>query len=242
MKKYTLFLIFFLIAILVASGCTRSESTGVSEPVTVVQTTLSPSLPPTSYTTPVPSALVTYRPESVPPEPATVSETPTRIATDNPYLEYLQFRKKTFDYSIPNCPMEDAFPSIVKDPRYGIQQPIPKLTALSEDEYETFLRKYTEGKAENTLLKTLPICQGAEGDPRWNFVETRVILNPTNVRPANYTISLNVRSNGEVIAQFKTTKTLIIDQKITLTSYIPLKADELDLLDTVGVTYTRLSN
>jgi hypothetical protein len=77
----------FSIAILVASGCTRSESTGVSEPVTVVQTTLSPSLPPTLYTTPVPSALVTYRPESVPPEPATVSETPTRIATDNPYLE-----------------------------------------------------------------------------------------------------------------------------------------------------------
>ena len=138
--------------------------------------------------------------------------------------------------------MGDAFPAIAKDPDYGIKQIVPKLASLSEDEYETFLRKYTEGKAENTPVKTLPQCQGYEGDPRWNFVETRVIVNPTNVRPANYTISLDVRSNGEIIAQFRTTRTLIIDQKVTLTSYIPVKADELDLFDTVGVTYTRLSN
>ena len=242
MKKCTLFLIFFLIVIVVTSGCTRSASTGVSEPVTVVQTTLSTAILPTSYTTPVPSPIGTNRPFSDPPEPAVVTETPTRIASDNPYLEYLQVRKKTFDNSIPNCPMGDAFPAIVKDPGYGIKQQLPKLTALSEDEYDTFLRKYTVGKAENTFTLILPQCQGAEGDPRWNFVETHVIINPTNFRPANYTISLNVLSNDKIIAQFKTTKTLSIDQKVTLINYIPLKADELDLFDTVGVTYTRLSN
>jgi hypothetical protein len=241
MKKHTLFLIFLLIAILVTSGCTRSESTGVSEPVTAVQTTPPPSLPPTAYTSPVSTPLVTYRPEIVPPSLATVTETPTRIATDDPYLEYLQVRKKTFDYSIPNCPMEDAFPAIVKDPGYGIKQVEPKLTALSEDDYETFLRKYTEGKAENTAIKTLQVCQGSEGNPYWNFIETRVILNPTNIKPSDYTISINVRSNGKIIAQFKTTRTLTIDQQVILANYIPIKADEVDLFDGVGVTYTRLT-
>ncbi len=241
MKKYPLFLILFLIAMVVATGCTRSEPAAVSPPVTVVQTPLATPIPTTSEITPVPTPLVTYQPP-VPPESVMVSATPTRVATDNPYLEYLNVRKKTFDYSIPNCPMGVAFPAIVNDSRYGIQHQVPKLTALSEDEYETFLWKYTEGKAENTPVKTLNQCQGADGDPRWNFVETRVILNPTNVRPANYTLSVNVRSKGEVIARFMTTQTLTIDKKILLTYYIPLKADDQDLFETVGVTYTRLPN
>ncbi|MDP3563613.1 MAG: hypothetical protein Q8R70_03910 [Methanoregula sp.] len=242
MKKCTIFLIVFLIAILVTSGCTRSESTGAGEPVTAVQTTPSSDVLPTSYTTPVPTPPVTYPSGIVPPELVTVSPTPTRIATDNPYLEFHEVRKKTFDYGIPNCPMRDAFPAIVNDQSYGINQPIPKITALSEDEYETFLRKYTEGKAENTPLKTLTQCQGAEGNPNWNFIETRVIINPTNVRPVDYTISLDVRSKGKIIKQFQTTKTLTIDQKVTLVNYIPLKMDEIDLFDSLGVTYTRLSN
>ena len=237
MKKWTLFLIFFLIAILVTSGCTRS---GVTEPVTTGQTPLSTAAPPTSFTTPVPSSVVPYPTDLVLPKTVTVSETPTRIATDNPYLEYLQVRKKTFDYGIPNCPMADAFPVIVNDPNYGINHIQPKIAAISEDDYETFLRKYTEGKAENTAIKTFSQCVGAEGDPRWNFVETRVILNPTNVRPVDYIISLDVRSKGVIIAQFKTTRTLTLDQKVTLVNYIPLKMDEFDLFDGVGVTYTRL--
>jgi hypothetical protein len=40
--------------------------------------------------------------------------------------------------------MENAFPVIARDTEYGIQQVVPKLTAVSQDEYDTFLRKYTE--------------------------------------------------------------------------------------------------
>jgi hypothetical protein len=110
---------------------------------------------------------------------------------------------------------------------------------LTEDQYEEFLRKYTEGKAENTQVKNIEGCQGADGAPEWNFAEIRVILNPTNFKPTNYTISQDVRSESEIITQFTTTRTLVINEKIALTSYVPIKTDELDLFDTVSVTYTR---
>jgi hypothetical protein len=186
--------------------------------------------------TPLPG--ITFRPEDLHYGTIATAQT-TRIQTDNPYIEFIQVRKKTFDYSIPNCPMQDAFPVIAEDPTYGIQQRVPKITAITEDEYETFLRKYTVGKAENTLLKDIQGCQGAEGKPEWNFIEIRVILDPTNIRPVNYTISQVVRSNGEIIAQFPTTRTLVIGEKLALTSYVPIKTEELDLFDTVGVTFTR---
>ncbi|PKL69191.1 MAG: hypothetical protein CVV30_06335 [Methanomicrobiales archaeon HGW-Methanomicrobiales-1] len=182
---------------------------------------------------------ITFRPDAGQPSYGVVTAQTTRIQVDNPHLEYLQVRKKTFDYSIPNCPMQTAFPAIANDPGYGIQQPMPRLTALTQDQYDEFLWKYTERKAENTAIKTLPACMGAEANPGWNFVEIRVILNPTNVRPASYTITENVQSKGETVAQFTTTRTLVLDEKVTLTSYVPVKADELDLFDSVGMTYTR---
>ena len=240
MKTHTLFPIFFLIAILVTSGCTRTESVGVSQPVTIVQPVLSPAIPETTYATPAPTAIVMYQ-KVVPPSLTAVPVTTTRIATDNPYLEYMNVRKNLFDFGIPNCPMADAFPAIVNDPTYGIKQGGPKLTTISEDEYQIFLRKYTEGNAENTAIKTLDACRGAEGNPNWNFIEIRVILNPTNFNPADYTITLNARSNNKVIAQFKTTQTLKIDQKVTLHYYIPIHADEVNLFDDLQVTYTRLT-
>jgi hypothetical protein len=163
----------------------------------------------------------------------------TRIASDNPYLEYLNVRKRTFFSPIPNCLMETAFPTIAKDSGYGIKQVSPKLTALSADEYEYFLRKYTNGDAENTPLNTPAACQGAEAEPTWNFVEVRLVLIPTNFFPSDYTITRNVRSDGKIVAQIATTEHLVIDDKVNMTSYIPVRMDEMDLFDGVGVTYTR---
>jgi hypothetical protein len=239
MKKSIILLVFLLPGIVLTSGCTSPQSPGPASPVAVLPASPSPVIPVTSYSSVTPLPGVTFRPGDQHSEITLLTEQTTRIQVDNPYLEYLQVRKKTFDYSIPNCPMQNAFPTLAKDPYYGIKQKIPNLAALSQDQYEEFLREYTEGKAENTPLKNIQGCQGADGTPEWNFVEIRVILNPTNVRPASYTISQVVRSNGEIIAQFTTTRTLVIDEKIALTSYIPLKTDELDLFDTVGITYTR---
>jgi hypothetical protein len=137
--------------------------------------------------------------------------------------------------------MKDAFPSIANGTGYGIKQVMPNLSAISEEEYEHFLRKYTEGDAENTRLKSLAVCQGsATAEPTWNFAEIRLVLDPTNYIPANYTITRNVWSDGKIVVKFPTTQRLVIDEKVILTSYVPLRTDEVDMIDTVGVTYTRL--
>jgi len=176
-----------------------------------------------------------------PPEVGITTVATTRIASDNPYLEYLNIRKRTFVNPLPDCLIKDAFPSLTNDTGFGIKQVRPHLYAISEDDYEHFLRKYTEGGIENTRLKTLGVCQGsATAEPTWNFMELRIVLDPTNFSPANYTVTPNVWSDGKIVAQFPTTQQLVIGEKVILTSYIPIRTDEIDLIDTVGVTYTRL--
>jgi hypothetical protein len=239
MKKRSLFLVFFVIGIATISGCTQPESTGNTIPVTTIPATH--SIPPLTVSPPQgSSAIAAAEPTIMVPDNFPVTEQTTRIASDNPYLENLQIRKRTFEDSIPDCTMQEAFPAIVNDPQYGIQHPQPKISAISLDEYEKFLREYTAGKAENTRLLTISRCIGTSPEPLWNFIELQVILDPTNIRPSNYTISQDVRSKGIIIAQFKTTRTLVIDHQVKLVSYIPLKMDELDLVDNVGVTFTRL--
>jgi len=165
----------------------------------------------------------------------------TPIASDNPYLEYLNIRKRTFVNPLPNTVMKDAFLSLANDTGYGIIQVKPYLYAISENEYEHFLRKYTEGVTENIRLKTLGVCQGsATAEPTWNFMELRIVLDPTNFSPANYTVTPNIWSDGKIVARFPTTQRLVIGEKVILTSYIPIRTDEIDLIDTVAVTYTRL--
>ena len=66
----------------------------------------------------------------------------------------------------------------------------------------------------------------------------RVVLNPTNYNPANYTITQNIWSDGKIVAQFPTTRQLVIDEPVILTSYIPVMTDEVDLIDSVVVTYS----
>jgi len=136
--------------------------------------------------------------------------------------------------------MQNAFPAIAKDPSYGINQVVPKLSLISEDDYIYFLRKNTEGNAENTQLKTFVECQGSAAEPTWNFVEVRYILNPTNIQKSDYIITRNVWSDGKIIAQFPTTMPLVIDSQVSQTIYIPVRADEVDLIDSVALTYTRL--
>ena len=239
MQKRLILLVFLLLGIILTSGCTSPQSPALASPVTATPTISSTVIPGTSNPTATPSLGITFKPDSQQPASGVVTVQTTRIQVDNPYLEYLNFRKKTLDNYVPNCPMENAFPEIAKDLTYGIKQQYPKLSTLTQDQYDLFLWKYTEGKSEKSLIKNVPGCYGAEGLPNWNFVEIKVILSPTNVRPANYTISQVVRSNGKIIAEFTTDRTLVIDEKISLTSYVPVKMDELELFDTVGITYTR---
>jgi hypothetical protein len=238
MKTSTILLVFFLSMIILAAGCTAPLSSGVTTP----KTTLAAAAPAMDVTkmslSPAPASATFWPDRPVAGEFTTVPT--TRIASDNPYLENLNIRKRTFENPLPNCLMEHAFPAIAGDPDYGIRQVVPELAAISQDEYETFLRKYTAGDARNTQLKAPAVCQNTENEPTWNFIEVRVVLVPTNFFPSDYTITQNVRSGGEVVARFATTERLVIEEQLVLVSYVPLHADEVDLFESVEVTYTRL--
>jgi hypothetical protein len=240
MKKKYLIVILLLSAVILAAGCAGPVSPGDTRIETTVPVKSVSTVPVTTSATQ----------ETLPDDPISSDSIPdigittvatTRIASDNPYLEYLNIRKRTFVNPLPNCLMKDAFPSLANDTGYGITQDEPYLYAISEDDYEHFLRKYTEGGTENTRLKTLGVCQGsATAEPTWNFMELRIVLDPTNFSPGNYTVTPNVWSDGKIVAQFPTTQRLVIGEKVILTSYIPIWTDEIDLIDTVAVTYTRL--
>jgi len=135
--------------------------------------------------------------------------------------------------------MQNAFPSVANDPGYGIKQEVPKLMAISEDDYVHFLWKYTEGNAENTPVKTLVACQGSANEPTWNFVEVHIVMNPTNKIPSNYTITRNIWSNEKIVTQIPITVQMVVDQTTVLTSYIPVRTDEMDLFDSISVTTAR---
>ncbi len=240
MKKSTILIFLLLLGSALVCGCTLPGSSGTPLTTTLptsppVETTVHPTQAPTVTSVQIAS---TYLPR----ETILQTEQTTRIASDNPYLEHLQITKSVFPQFVPNCPMQQAFPTITGDPSYGIQQVVPKLAQISAHDYRDFLLDYTSGTGDNQKINDLPACAGAAGEPNWNFVEVQVVLDPTNVRPSNYTISLNVRSQGTVIAQFKTTQTLVIDKQVILTDYIPVKTSEMDLFDNVDVTYARLTN
>lgn len=237
MKKSNLFLIFLFTGAILAAGCTAPVLPGVPAPGTTPQT--SPSIV-------VPTAIEESPPNGTswppaPPQSAVTMVATTRIAADNPFLEYLNIRKRTFIDPLPNCLMEDAFPFIKNGTRYGIKQVEPELFAISEEEYRSFLRRYTRGDGGNTKIETVSACQGSvTADPTWNFVEIRVVLDPTNFNPANYTVTRNVWADGKIVAQFPTTRQIVIGEKVILTDYIPVRNDEIDLINTVAVAYTRL--
>ena len=238
MKKITLLLVLLLPGMILFAGCS-----GPATPGPVAKGTTSPPIPPaTIVVTAIPSSELTLsgtsQPGHLPTDTLTTVPT-TRIASDNPHLEYLNVTKKTFADPLPSCLMANAFPAVAANPLYGINQVVPKLTALSDDDYQAFLRKYTEGKAENTPLKSLPACQGSVAEPTWNFIEIQVVLDPTNFQPSNYTITEEVHSGGKVIAQFATDQQLFINQQLSLKSYVPIRTSEIDLFDSVGLTYTR---
>lgn len=231
MKKYAILLLVFLGGIILAAGCTGTAPAGTT-PQVIPPATGTVTLP----LTPVPAD--TFWPKASRAGEFTTVPT-TRPAADNPHLDLLDIRKRTFTDPLPDCIMEQAFPEIGLDSAYGIRQVVPKLAAVSEEDYEAFLRKYTEGDAENTKLVTPAVCQNTENEPVWNFIEVRLVLTPTNIDPSDYTITANVFSEGEIVSRFTSTERLVIDRQLVLARYVPIHADEVDLFDSVQVEFTR---
>jgi hypothetical protein len=72
----------------------------------------------------------------------------------------------------------------------------------------------------------------------WNFAEIHATITPRNARPANYEISLIIKSQGRNNTVYTTQKNLTPDQSFTLVRYIPMKTDEIESLDTPYITFT----
>ena len=243
----TIPLVMFLLAgILLCAGCAGpAPSTPLVPPVTTPVATPMPDTPiptPLSTLTPPPTPswvpTQTFTPTPPPPGQLTPVTTP-RIAVEPPFLEYLDFQKNTFIYPVPSCIMQTAFPAIAGDSGYGIRQEVPRLVLLSDDDYATFIRKYTQGNSANTPFITPAACTGTSNEPTWNFVMVRIVLNPTNSVAADYAVSRNVWSDKKLVGVLTTSENLVMDKKASLIGYIPLKTSEMDRFDSITVTTVR---
>jgi hypothetical protein len=238
-KNTTFFLILFCIAMILTTGCTNNSES--SKAPVMVSTTEIPLTTP-MQTTQISPTITKEPTKVVPTNTPDINSQVTLIQNDNPSMDNLKFTKNYFPNKIDNCPMQEAFPTIAKDPAYGLLQTPPKIAAISAGEYRTFLRDYTEGAADKTKMIGVARCINVPANPWWNFVEVSARITPTNARPANYTVSLNVRSFGKIIAQFKTTEQLTYGNTIEFVSYIPLKTDEMDAFDSIKISYDKIQN
>jgi hypothetical protein len=102
----------------------------------------------------------------------------------------------------------------------------------------TFIRDHTMSGTQNSRFKGIYGCQGVSMTPDWNFAEFRATVTPRNARPATYDISLIMKSRGRNITVYTTRETLTADRQIGFVRYIPMKADEMELLDIPYVMFT----
>jgi hypothetical protein len=225
------------------AGCMSSKSpagtTVVPSPATRIatRTTVSPAALPT--TPPASPAAVAVTPAAT--MPAAV---PTPVATpnsdyysaananvpDNPWMENLEFTRSYYPFVVPDCGMREILPEVAQDPGYGIRQPVPKLIALSPGRMDAFLQKYDNvtGSAG---------CAAASTNPGWNFIKIEGTVIPRNARPSDYDMGIVVWSRGRVIAQLSSTETLTLEKPFTFQRYVPLRTDEMDLFESIGLVF-----
>jgi hypothetical protein len=215
-----------------ASQHNLSEQKNVTEPI-LVQT------PYPLVTTLVPDTTSTQN-QTLPTDIPSVTPSLRKGDTTEPYVSNLGFKDYYLATDIPGCDMKELFPAFANDPAYGIEQPVPKLSTLSAAEMRTFIRDHTLGSNENSAFKGSYSCRGVSMSPDWNFAEIHATITPRNARPATYEISLIMKSRGRNITLFTTQENLTPDQTFALVRYIPMKLDEMELLDTPYVTFTLL--
>jgi len=253
-----LYFTLLVVVIVVISGCTGPGSTTAAAPTPTPQIVYV-----TVLVTPAPSEIPTV----LPPKTNSVTRsTQTPIVAGNsyqtgsiPYQNNLAVTKNYFYDHIDNCNMQEIFPTIAKDAAYGLGQTPPKITILSEEEYNAFRRDYTvtyngfctyvytrNGVVSQCVpprvsLIDIAHCAGGGENPYWNFVQISATVTSANAKPVNYTVSMNIRSEGKVVAQFTTTELIMPDTSVSLTGYIPLKENEMDLFDGIDApTFTPL--
>lgn len=257
----TLFVCIVLVTgIVLSAGClttkppdNKSIITNPSSP-TMTPASVVPSI--TVPEVPVPittgTAIVTPTvPETIPVTVTTswIQKSSEANSIDNPKIVILSFDRDYFRIPVPDCGMKVVLPQVANDTEYGIKQQVPKLIALSEDQFNGFLNtfegNYTGEVSSSSFFDPALLggsrCAGIPANPTWNFIRINATLIPRNGNPADYDMGINVRSHGRVIEQFRINMTLIIDQPVIFTRYIPLRSDEMDLFDSIEMVFSKRS-
>ena len=231
---------------LLVAGCTmlpQSKNT-TSQPTVSVQKTATETVavqtPQTLVTTLVPDTTLAQNqtvPTTVPSATPTLREGDTIL----PYVSNLAFKDYYLATDIPGCDMKELFPAYANDPAYGIEQPVPKLSTIAESEMRTFVRDHTLGGSESSAFKGSFSCKGVSMSPDWNFAQIHATITPRIAKSATYEISYIMKSRGKNITVFTSQEVLTPDQPLNLVRYIPMKLDEMELLDIPYVTFTQLT-
>lgn len=149
-------------------------------------------------------------------------------------MENLEFSKSYYPFTVPDCVMKALIPETAEG--YGIRQPVPALIALSPDRMDAFLQAYPENGA---VPAGSAACAAGPASPDWNFVKISGMILPRNARPSEYDIGIGVSSRGKVIAEFRFNETLTLEQQVSFERYVPLRSDETDLFDSIGLIFDK---
>ncbi|MFA5221565.1 MAG: hypothetical protein WC391_04685 [Methanoregula sp.] len=244
-KCILLALLMICIGLVFSTGCTSTESTG-----TITQPTTMPTpTPQIIYVTVMvtPTATVSPTNTSVTPPPVTVQ--PTRIinsslyraAPDAPMINQITF--STDSWTLPDCYMQELFPDIVNNPDYGINASYANITALSAEQFNVIYREWNEGTNQNSKMVGADQCYSAPIYHKWGFVDIYATFTPRNARPANYEIATVVQGFGKDLGVFTTTQYLTMDKpNVRITSYIPLRSDQIGFISGVNLQFYKLSS
>ncbi len=257
--KSSLVLCTLLVAgLVICAGCMSAkppENARVSTPSITPTGTLAASVPvPPSLATPVPTAekittVTTTVPAAIPAPVTTtwIEKSYGYASADDPQIVLLSIDKNYFGFSVPDCAMRTIFPEAANDTTYGIQQRVPKLIALTEDQITIFTGGFggttTEDPSFNRSVESFLLagrwCAGVPAYPTWNVVRINATLIPRNGNPTDYLIGINMMSHGSVVEQFTLNRTLILDQPVFIARYVPLKTEEMDAFDSVELVFLK---
>jgi hypothetical protein len=141
--------------------------------------------------------------------------------------------------------MKQVFPDIAKDPDYGINSAHPKLVGISDETWNKFYLDYNTGQ-QSGQSQTFSVskCEGIPISENniWDFALVHAKLIPRNARPSDYTIIVQLNAKDKEISQLIINETLTLEQPIVISSWVPMKRNEIEFLQTPKIYFNRLTN
>jgi hypothetical protein len=230
-KGIILSIVFACVLVVLIAGCTNAPSSTPSsntQSTNVVTTTITNIEIPTTKIanvtlTAIPTSILTIIPVSPTILTPTISQRSSKFV--EPFVNTISYKLFYPSPGVTNCEMGNLFPDIVNDPTYGINRSKPqksKLQGFSAGELKSKL------DLMNTNVSPVDMCSGAPANPYWNVLVVNAILTGRN-QPGQITnVTVFVSSNGYKFPVMSSPVELKLDQVYPYTSYIILKADQVE--------------